>query len=89
MIKNRNSANFAERLILNYITTHRTIRQLSAYYKIPRSTVADILKRAENKVPYELYQQYKNTANLHRRAQCMRWNGQEEYFSTEEDGPLD
>lgn len=89
MIRNQNSANFAERLILNYITTHRTIRQLAAYYKIPRSTIADILKRAENKVPYDLYQQYKNTAAMHQRAQCLRWNGQEEYFATDEDGPLD
>ena len=86
---NHNSASFAERLILNYITTHRSIRQLSAYYKIPRSTIADILKRAENLVPWELYQRYKETAAMHRRAQCMRWNGQEEYFATEEHGPLD
>lgn len=86
---NHNSASFAERIILNYITTHRSIRQLSAYYKIPRSTIAYILKRAESKVPYDLYQQYKMTAALHRRAQCMRWSGKEEYFPTEEHGPLD
>ena len=86
---NHNSASFAERLILNYATTHRSIRQLSAYYKIPRSTIADILKRAENLVPWELYQQYKETAAMHRRAQCMRWNGQEEYFATDKHGPLD
>lgn len=86
---NHNSASFAERIILNYITTHRSIRQLSAYYNIPRSTIADILKRAKNKVPYELYQQYKQTASMHRRAQCMRWSGQEEYSATEEHGPLD
>ena len=88
-MRSTNSANFAERLILNYITTHRTIRQLAAYYRIPRSTIAGILKRAENKVSYELYQQYKETAAMHSRAQCMRWNGREEYFATEEHGPLD
>lgn len=86
---NHNSASFAERIILNYVTTNQTIRQLAAYYKIPRSTIAYILKRAENKVSYELYQQYKQTAAMHRRAQCMRWNGQEEYFSIGEHGPLD
>jgi hypothetical protein len=88
-VKNRNSANFAERLILNYITTHRTIRQLADYYDIPRSSIAYILKRAEDKVEYELYQKYKMTAAMHRRAQCMRWKGEEEYFSVEEHGPLD
>lgn len=86
---NHNSASFAERIILNYVTPHRSIRQLAAYYKIPRSTIADILKRAENLVPWELYQRYKETAAMHRRAQCMRWNGREEYFTTEEHGPLD
>ena len=88
-MRDQNSASFAERIIYNYITTHRSIRQLAAYYKIPRSTIAGILKRAENKVEYELYRQYKQTAEMHRRAQCMRWNGMEEYFVTDEDGPLD
>lgn len=84
------SASFAERLIYNYITTHRSIRQLSVYYKIPRSTIAGILKRAENLVEWELYQRYKMTAEMHKRAQALRWNGKpEEYFKSEEDGPLD
>lgn len=88
-MRNYNTAHFAERVIYNYLNTHRTIRQLAQYYKIPKSTIADILKRAEDKVEWDLYRRYKSEAEMHRRAQCMRWNGQEEYFMIDEDGPMD
>lgn len=82
-------SSFLERVIYNYITTHRSIRELATYYHVPRSTMASWLKKAEDLVSYELYSQYKAVASMHRRAQCMRWNGQEEYFKTNEDGPYD
>lgn len=80
---------FMERVIYNYITTHRSIRELASYYRIPKSTMFDWLKKSADLVPYDLYDQYKGVANLHRRAQAMRWNGMEEYTKTYGDGPRD
>ena len=80
---------FMERVILNYTTTHRSIRELASYYRVPKSTMFDWLKKAADLVPYDMYDHYRTVAAMHARAQALRWNGYEEYEKTYGDGPRD
>ena len=86
----RHPVSLLERIIYNYITTHRSIRELAEYYGVPKSTIASWLKKSESLVSYDLYEQYQETAAKHRRANAIFWNyGETEYCKTDGDGPLD
>lgn len=83
-------AHTLERIALNMIETHRTVRELAAYYRVPKSTMWAWLKDCENILPYHLYNELQKELALHKRKQVNLWHyGDAMYYPTDCDGPLD
>ena len=79
-----------ERIVLNMLETHRNIRELANYYRVPKSTLHRWLKSAEHYLPYDLYIRMLDELYVHRCKQCNIWHhGDAFYYCTYDDGPLD
>lgn len=74
---------------MNYLTTNRSIRDLAAYYGVPKSTLHDWIKQSNDILPYSLTSQIQSTAAMHRRWNVLNMAGKTEYWKLDEDGPLD
>ena len=79
-----------ERIVLNMLETHRNIRELAAYYRVPKSTIHNWIKQAEKYLPYSVCRDLQNELNLHKRKQTNLWHyGDAMYYVINKDGPLD
>lgn len=79
-----------ERIVLNMLETHRNVRELASYYKVPKSTLHNWLKSAEKYLPHYLYARMQNELYLHKCKQCNIWHqGDCFYYMSDTDGPLD
>lgn len=83
------TASVLERIVMNYITTNRSIRDLAKYYGVPKSTLHSWIKQSYDFLPFDLTSRLQSTAAMHRRSNVLRMLGLEEYRKVDLDGPLD
>lgn len=82
-------ASVVERIVMNYLTTNRSIRDLAVYYGVPKSTIHDWMKESEDLLNYDLTRQIQSTADMHKRWNFLNMAGKTNYWKLDGDGPLD